>query len=132
MIRRHLIALSVVALTAVSAAGTALAAEIQPFDRSAFEAAQAQGRPILVDVYADWCPTCRAQAPIISNVISQPQFEHLVVFKLNFDDQKDDMRRFNARTQSTLIAFNGAQERQRSAGETDPQAIARLITATLR
>lgn len=25
----------------------------------------ANGQPVVVDLHADWCPTCRAQAPIV-------------------------------------------------------------------
>lgn len=132
MIRRHLIALAFVSLSGLGAAGAALAADTQPFTRPAFEAAQAQGRPILVSVHADWCPTCRAQAPIVSSVIGKPEFDRLVVFKLDFDDQKEEWSRLGVRMQSTLIAYNGKQERARSAGQTDPAAISQLITASLR
>ena len=31
----------------------------QVFEAEAFAAAQAEGRPILVDITASWCPTCR-------------------------------------------------------------------------
>jgi uncharacterized protein YyaL (SSP411 family) len=35
-------------------AGAATAADIQPWNAAAFEAAQAAGKPILIDIYADW------------------------------------------------------------------------------
>lgn len=113
-------------------ASAAQAAEQRPFDRAAFEAAQAAGRPILVDVYADWCPTCRAQAPAVAAAIGGAQYRQLVVFKLNFDKQKADWRQMGVQRQSTLIAFNGRRETGRVVGETDPAAIAQLIATTLR
>lgn len=114
------------------AVGAAQAAERRAFDRAAFEAAQAQGRPILVDVYADWCPTCRAQAPVIDEVVKAPAHADLVVFKLNFDKQKADWRRMGVRRQSTLIAFKGHNETGRLVAQTDRDAIAALVATTQR
>jgi thiol:disulfide interchange protein len=49
--------------------GTSLAALAgQPFDTSAFQQAQAAGKPILVDVTASWCPTCKVQRPIVQEI----------------------------------------------------------------
>ena len=129
--RRRLVAGLAVVASLVSAA-VATATEHRPFDRAAFEAAQAQGRPILVDVYADWCPTCRAQAPVVSRAAQAPQYAQLLVLKLNYDKQKADCRRLGVRRQSTLIAFKGRAETGRSVGETDPVAISRLLASTVR
>ncbi len=129
MIRRHVLAFAFTAAAALAAAGSALAQHVR-FSRPAFEAAQAAGRPILVDVYAPWCPTCRAQEPILTSLQAQPANAELVVFRVDFDSQKDVVRSFRATTQSTLIAFRGARETGRSAGDTDAASIARLVATT--
>ena len=131
MLRRQVLT-AAFAGAALMLASAAQAAEQRPFDRAAFEAAQAAGLPILVDVYADWCPTCRAQAPAVAAAIGGAQYRQLVVFKLNFDKQKADWRQMGVQRQSTLIAFNGRRETGRVVGETDPTAIAQLIATTLR
>lgn len=131
MFRRQVLT-AAFAAAALMLGSAAQAAEQRPFDRAAFEAAQAAGRPILVDVYADWCPTCRAQAPAIAGAVQGAQYRQLVVFKLNFDKQKADWRQMRVQRQSTLIAFNGHRETGRVVGETDPAAIAQLIATTLR
>ncbi len=43
----------------------ASAADWKPFTQAEFSAAQKDGKPILVDIFAPWCPTCRAQKPIL-------------------------------------------------------------------
>jgi len=40
-------------------AGTAFAAP-STFDQLAFDALQKEGKPTLVMIHADWCPTCKA------------------------------------------------------------------------
>ncbi len=47
------------------------AAEAVPFTKEQFAATQDAGKPILIDIAASWCPTCRAQAPIIGDLTSR-------------------------------------------------------------
>jgi len=111
-------------------ASFAFAAEKGPFKPAAFADAQAAGAMILIDVHAPWCPTCRAQEPILKKLEALPQFDKLKVFVVDFDSQKDALRALGARQQSTLIVFKGAREVGRSVGETDPAAIAALLDKT--
>jgi thiol:disulfide interchange protein len=119
-------------IVAVLAAATAQSAPIQPFSGRALAAAQAKGLPVLVDAHADWCPTCRAQAPTISALSMDPAYSHLVILKLDYDTQTAEKRALNIRRQSTLIAFAGARETGRSTGVTDPAAIRALASTALR
>ena len=125
--RRALLFLA--AAAALAGPGTVEAA--QPFSAEAFAAAQAEGRPILVAVAAPWCPICRTQKPILLKLADDPRFKRLAVFEIDFDTQKDLLRRFDARQQSTLIAFKGATEVGRSVGETQPEWIESLLEKTL-
>ncbi len=124
--RRHL--LGALALSAAVAFGaSAVAMDKQPFDQKAFDAAQAAGKPILVDVSAPWCPTCRAQAPILSKLRGEQRFKAMVTFNVDFDSQKDVLRKFGVQKQSTLIVFKGKQESGRSTGDTNPKSIEALL-----
>jgi len=129
--RRITLAL-MVASTALSVAGGAFAAEHRPFTVSGFAAAQAAGKPIVVDVAASWCPICKAQAPIVDRLSSEPKFDHLVIFRLDYDAQPDQWRKLGVRQQSTLIAFHGARETARSVGDTQASSIEQILEATLR
>ena len=103
----------------------------QLFSEGAFDAAQKAGKPILIDTYATWCQICARQAPIIDKLRAEAKFKDLVVFKVNFDTQKDVMRKFHANVQSTLIAFRGTKEVGRSTGETQPEWIEDLLEKSL-
>ena len=129
--RRPLAMTLALCFAAAALPGGAAAAETKPFTAEAFDAAGAAGRPILVDVSAPWCPTCKAQHPILSNLEAEPKFKDLVVFDVDFDSQKDVLRRFGVRMQSTLIAFKGRKETARSTGDTAPGSIAKLLDAAL-
>ncbi len=123
--RRHL--LGALAVAAVLAAPIASAADKKPFDQKAFDAAQAAGKPILVEVSAPWCPICKAQAPILSRLRNDPKFKELVSFDIDFDSQKELLKKLNVQKQSTLIVFKGKQETGRSTGDTNAGSIATLL-----
>ena len=125
--------LAVAAILALSATASvpASAAQVEPFTPAAFDAAKAAGKSILVDVTAPWCPTCKAQHPILSRLEAEPKFKDLVVLAVDFDSQKSDLRSLGVRMQSTLIAFKGTKETARSTGDTKPESIARLLDAAL-
>jgi thioredoxin 1 len=129
MNRRHL--LGVLVLSAAISLGTSVLAMDQKFDQKAFEAAQAAGKPILIEVSAPWCPTCKAQAPILSKLKSDPRFKNLASFNIDFDSQKDLLRKFNVQRQSTLIVFKGKQEAGRSTGDTNAASIEQLLSKSI-
>jgi len=104
--------------------GTAGAAN---FTQEAFDAARKAGKPVLIDVSPPWCPTCKAQAPIVNGIKSEPRFKELVVFEVDFDSQKDVLREFGVHQQSTLIVFKGTGEAGRSIGNTDKASIEALV-----
>lgn len=130
MFRRTFIALSLALASLFALATPGAATEPQAYTQAAFEAAQAQGRAILVDVYAPWCPTCRAQEPVLQRLIATPAYADMVVFRVDFDSQKDVLRRFGAQRQSTLIAFRGSRETGRNVGVTAYFEIERLLATT--
>ena len=99
------------------------------YEAAAFAEAQQAGRTIVVDVSASWCPTCRAQAPTLEAMATEPALADAVLFKVDFDVEKDFLRQHNIPRQSTILVFNGATETARSIAETDPQRLRDAILA---
>ena len=128
--RRDAIRAALAAAAALSGASLA-AADERPFDQAAFAAAQEAGKPILVHVTAPWCPTCKAQAPILLRLMSEPRFKNLVTFDIDFDTQKELLGKFQVRLQSTMIVFKGKQETGRSTGDTNPGSIEALLAKAI-
>jgi thiol-disulfide isomerase/thioredoxin len=58
----------------------AFATETKAFDPQSFAAAQKAGKPIFVAIHASWCPTCKTQKPILSELMAEPKFKNLVYF----------------------------------------------------
>ena len=120
------------AIAATALTQPAFAAETKPFTQADFSAAQAAGRPILVEIAAPWCSIRTKQKPIISSVAAKKEFADLTIFVIDFDSQKDALRAMKANVQSTLISFKGKQEKARSAGVTDAAEIEALMRSALK
>lgn len=89
------------------------------------------GKPILVEIHADWCPTCKAQQPILNKLSGETTFSNVVRLKVDFDTQKDLLKQFNAKMQSTLVLYKGKTEIARSVGETDESRIRTMLQKAL-
>lgn len=128
--RRSLIAL-VATAAAVAVVRPAFAFTAQPFSQAAFDAALAAKKPVLLHVTAPWCPTCKAQKPILSRLSGSAKFKDVVAFDIDFDTQKDVLRTLNVRSQSTLIAYKGGREIGRSTGDTTAEGIEDLLNKSV-
>jgi thiol-disulfide isomerase/thioredoxin len=125
--RRTFIALAAVAVAL--APGLARADPAAPFAPATFNAAIAAGKPMLVEISAPWCPTCRAQKAVLAELLVDPKFADLVHLDVDFDNSKDVVRALGARMQSTLIVYAGGAEVGRLVGEVRPERIAALVNA---
>lgn len=121
------------AILALSAlAGTASAGEIKPFSQAEFDRLTQAGQPVVVDVSATWCPTCKAQKPILEKLMKQPAYKDVTLLTVDFDSEKSTVRALKVSMQSTLVGFKGAQEVARSVGDTTESGIEGLIQKTTR
>ena len=123
--------MSLVMLAAIVATVPAAAAEVRDFTRNDFARALEEGRPVLVEVRAWWCPVCAAQRRTIRAAITSPQYDRLVIFELNYDRQEAEWKSFNVLRQGTLIAFRDRKELGRLEFETDKARINALLMQTV-
>jgi thioredoxin 1 len=130
--KRHRLFSNVTACVIAVVSAPAFAGPIQPFSTAALKAAQRAGKPVLVDVHADWCPTCRKQAPTIVEISRDPSFAKLVILKLDFDKQGPEREALGARKQSTLILYKGTRETGRATGIVNRDQIRALAATALR
>ena len=105
----------------------AIAGEIKPFNQKDFDTLSASGKAVVLDISATWCPTCKAQKPIIDGLMKQPAYKDVTLMTLDFDANKPTLKKFKVTMQSTLVAFKGDKEVGRSVGDTTPEGIEGLI-----
>lgn len=109
----------------------AMAGEIKPFDQGAFDKLTQEGKPVVLDISATWCPTCKAQKPIIDGLMKQPAYKDVTLMTLDFDADKPTLKKFKVTMQSTLVAFKGNKEVARSTGDTTPAGLEALVKKTV-
>lgn len=111
--------LAIAALFAAVPVAASAQAQFVNYSESAFAAAQREGRTIIVDVHADWCPTCRAQAPILNELRSDPRLADALFVRVDFDTERAFLRAHRIPRQSTILVFKGREEEGRSIAETN-------------
>jgi thiol:disulfide interchange protein len=109
-------------------AHAALAGEIKPYSQAELDKLAAEGKPILLDIRADWCLTCAAQAPVIRELMAQSKYKDLTTFTIDFDKDTALLKAYNVSFQSTLIVLTGKQEMARSVGDTRRDDIEHLLS----
>ncbi len=102
-----------------------------PYTQAGFAKAQAAGKAIVVDVHANWCPTCKAQAPILDELRSEKRLSGVTFVRVNFDTDKAFLREHRVPRQSTVLVFRGARETARSIAETRRTELRAAVLAGL-
>ena len=101
------------------------------FEQSRFDQLLKEGKPILVAVHADWCATCCAQEIFLKDLLKTPPYNNFQVLRIDFDRQKETVRAFKVRMQSTLIVFKNGKEVGRSTADTDKDSVALMLRKAL-
>ena len=60
------------------------------FNEADYQKAQEEGKIIVLDFYANWCPVCRAEAPDIEAGFDQLNNDQVVGFRVNYNDTETD------------------------------------------
>jgi len=119
-----------VAASLALAASASWAAELA-FSQAAFDKALAEGKPVVVDFAASWCPTCKEQKPVVQSLLKDPKRKSLTVFVADFDKEDALKQRLKVTMQSTLVAFKGGKEVARSTGQTNKAELGALLDKAL-
>lgn len=89
---------------------SSLALDAENYSQARFEQLQSENALILVDIYATWCPTCAKQGKILEAYLEQNPESELKVLRVDFDDQKEVVKKFRAPRQSTLYLYRGSDQ----------------------
>ena len=102
------------------------AAEV-PFNQAQYDSMLAAGKPVAVVFHADWCPTCRAQAPLLKELSQTPELKGVTLFVANFDTEKTLKQSLGVTKQSTVGVFKDGKESARSTGDTQQASLGALL-----
>lgn len=95
----------------------------ESFTEARFNQLLETGAPVLVDVHADWCPTCRRQETVLTTFQQEHNACGLTILRVDFDAQKEWVKHFKAPRQSTMILFTKGEQSWFSVAETRSNAI---------
>ena len=98
-----------------------------PFNQAQFDSMRAAGKPVALVFHADWCPTCRAQAPVLKDLLQTPALKPLTLYIADFDTEKTLKKSFGVTQQSTIVVFKDGKEVARSTGDTQRDSLAALL-----
>ena len=90
----------------------------------------ADGLPVLVDFYADWCGPCKALAPILQQV-ARAYTGRLRVVKLDVDKNPAAAQQFRVQGVPTLVLFKSGQPVWRQSGVLSAEALGRVLAPYL-
>ena len=110
--------LAMLALAALSAA-PARAFEIQPYAKDAAQAAIASGKPVVIEVYASWCPICQSQASAVEAMKAEPAYKDLA-FSRRFR-RAEGGGEGAAQPARPLITYRGGKEVSRASWARPPR-----------
>jgi thiol:disulfide interchange protein len=100
----------------------AQALEIAPYSHQLFLAKQQAGEAVGLHFHAKWCSTCLVQEKVFSSFKGDASVPGTLLV-VNHDNERELKRDLGVRVQSTLIVFKGQEQKHRSGGVTDPQAL---------
>lgn len=131
MNRRSLLALAACILAPLPAA----ADERTYYEPGLAEAAMAEGKVILLDFFAPWCSTCRAQERVLTELReANPAYDEAITFiTVDWDTYGDGelSRSLEVPRRSTLLALDGQEELGRIVAGTGQEEIAALLDTAL-
>ena len=87
-------------------------------------------KPVLVDLWAEWCGPCRMVGPVVEELAKEYEGK-AVIGKLNVDHNPNVSMKFGIRSIPTLLFFKGGQLVDRQVGAVPKAALETKLKAQL-
>lgn len=104
----------------------------ETYTQKAFDDAQKAGIPVLIDVYAAWCPTCERQQTILNRYFKNNPGSPIKVLVIDFDKDKQWVTQYKAPRQSTLMIYKNHQQTWFSVAPTSRRVIEEALNLALK
>ena len=94
------------------------------FDREVTQ----DGKPVIVDFWAEWCGPCKMIAPLLDE-IAREKADAVKVAKVNVDENQSLSIKYNIRAIPALLFFKNGQLRDQVTGVTSKKDLLNRIEA---
>ena len=98
------------------------------FNKKLFDAAQSDGKVVLVSSWIKYCSSCASQMKVLNKV--KNEFENIEYFTFDVSN-KEIAKLFDVQYQTTLLIFKDNKEVYRSIGETSKDLIYQAIQSSI-
>jgi len=105
----------------------ALAGGWQDYDPVVFADHIDSGAPLLVEVYASWCPTCLLQHRALKTIAATGPALPVPAMRVDFDRDQDFIQRFHIQGTGFMMLFARGMEVDREAGLVTPEDIRNFL-----
>ena len=86
------------------------------------------GKPVIVDFWAEWCGPCKMIAPLLDE-IAREKADAVKVAKVNVDENQSLSLKYNIRAIPALLFFKNGQLRDQVTGVTSKKDLLNRIEA---
>ena len=98
------------------------------FDKKLFDAAQLDGKIVVVSSWTKYCSSCASQMKVLDK--AKNEFDNIEFFSFNIKN-KEIAKLFDVQYQTTLLIFKDNKEVYRSIGETSKDLIYEAIQSSI-
>jgi len=98
------------------------------FDKKLFDAAQLDGKVVVVSSWTKYCSSCASQMKVLDK--AKNEFDNIEFFSFNIKN-KEIAKLFDVQYQTTLLIFKDNKEIYRSIGETTKDLIYEAIQSSI-
>ncbi len=108
------------------------------FTKAAYDQALADGKIVFLDFYANWCPVCRAETPVLEQGFNGLTTDKIVGFRVNFNDTETDndekalAKQFNVPYQHYKVIIKNGNTVLTDADSWDAQTFTDKISSVLK
>lgn len=120
---------AIATLSLLGSLSSVYALTFEPFTEAKFNTLKKSNSAFLIDVTADWCPTCKKQHEILKDYQILNPNSGITVLEVDFDKQKQWVKYFKAPRQSTFALYKGNKQIWFAVAETKSEAIFKQLDA---
>ncbi len=95
-----------------------------------FDQLASEGKPLVIDFWAEWCGPCRMIGPLIEELATEYEGK-VTIGKLDVDNNDDVVSKFGIRNIPTVLFIKNGEVVDKQVGATNKAALAAKIDALL-